>query len=370
MAAGPHILLLCEHPSLNGGEQSYLAVLPEVLSAGFRVTVAAPAGPVTAAFQQAHLETALLDLPPGSAPEQRRARLSAVVQRVKPDVLHANSLAMSRLTGPLAEKMGLPSLGHLRDIVGVSKRAMQDINTNSRLVAVSQATQKFHLTQGLVAEKTRVLYNGVDANRFRKQPPTGYLHRELGLPPEAKLLGAMGQLGARKGLDILLHAAEELLAARPDCHLVLAGVRQSQKLEAVEYEARLHRACGAPPLADRVHFLGFRDDIPRLLNELTLLVHAARQEPLGRVLLEAAATETPLVATAVGGTEEIFPAAEFAAFLAPPDNAAALAHQAGRLLESPTLRTQLASAARARMVSHFSVQRAAAGLIEQYAALV
>ena len=64
--------------------------------------------------------------------------------------------------------------------------------------------------------------------------------------------------------------------------------------------------------------MGVRSDVDRMLGEATLLVHPARQEPLGRVLLEAAAAGIAVVTTTVGGTREIFPPDRNAAILVPP----------------------------------------------------
>src|SRR6185369_11888616 len=98
-------------------------------------------------------------------------------------------LAMGRLSGPVATEMQLPSIAHLRDIVGLSARAIADLDQHRRLLAVSQATRDYHVARGLTANKTFVAYNGVDLLRFQPRQPTGWLHRELNLPPEAILLG-------------------------------------------------------------------------------------------------------------------------------------------------------------------------------------
>ena len=82
---------------------------------------------------------------------------------------------------------------------------------------------------------------------------------------------------------------------------------------------------------------------------MTLLVHPARQEPLGRVLLEAAATGTAIIATDVGGTREIFPPEGASASLVPPDDAAVLAQEIQRLLDDESERQRLRAAARARI---------------------
>ena len=110
--------------------------------------------------------------------------------------------------------------------------------------------------------------------------------------------------------------------------------------------------------------------IKQLLSEMTLLVHAARQEPLGRVLLEAAASGCAIVATKVGGTEEIFPPQSNAACLIKPEDPDALARAIINILGDETLRNELGRAARRRAEAAFDVDRAAAGLAEHYRELI
>jgi glycosyltransferase involved in cell wall biosynthesis len=220
----------------------------------------------------------------------------------------------------------------------------------------------------LDSQRVHVVHNGVDLRRFRPRPATGYLHRELDLPSDALLVGAVGQIGMRKGLDTLLVAARRMADEQPKTHFLIVGHRYSQKQEAVEYETSLHAVATQPPLVGRVHFLGLRDDMADLLNELALLVHAARQEPLGRVLLEAAAAAVPVLATAVGGTAEIFP--DGAAVLVPPDDAGSLAAAMQGLLADPAARRELARAARRRAEIAFDVARTAENLADHYEAVL
>ena len=120
------------------------------------------------------------------------------------------------------------------------------------------------------------------------------------------------------------------------------------------------------PLAGKIHFLGVRDDVPQILNELTLLVHPARQEPLGRVLLEAAAAGLAIVATDVGGTSEIFPPKSAAACLIPPDDVEAMSAAIGKLLDDAAHRQRLAENARRRVEEAFDLKHAVAGLVKHY----
>ena len=122
-------------------------------------------------------------------------------------------------------------------------------------------------------------------------------------------------------------------------------------------------------LGDRLHCVGYRDDVERLLNEADLLVHPAKQEPLGRVLLEAGAAGLPIVATAVGGTEEIV-SDGVSARLVTPGDAERLAEAIVELAGDEVKRRRFAAAARKRIVRKFDAETAAAGLCEVWRQLL
>jgi glycosyltransferase involved in cell wall biosynthesis len=156
-----------------------------------------------------------------------------------------------------------------------------------------------------------------------------------------------------------------MLAAKlPELHCLIVGERHSEKGESRQFEAELHRA--AEGLSGRLHFLGYRNDVPQLLRELTILVHPARQEPLGRVLLEAAASGVATVATDAGGTREIFPPEADAAVLVAPDDPQALAEAVLDLITDPSRRMQIAVASRRQMEEAFDIRRTIAGLVRHY----
>ena len=405
----PNVLLLCEYATLSGGERSMLATLDGIAAAGSHPIVAAPPqGPLAEELRQRGIDhvpwqvsvwdgisgigdwglgigSYKSELPtwsplpnPQSPIPNPRARLTAarrpqgplreelagLLARVRPDMLHANSLSMGRLSGPVAAASGLPSIAHLRDIVKLSRAAAADLSRHRRLLAVSEAVRAFHAAGGVAAGRIHVLYNGVDLEEFRPRPATGYLHRDLGLPGSSLLAATIGQIGLRKGQDVLARAAAILGDRLPDLHWLIVGQRYSAKSESRRFEAELHDA--AARLPGRIHFLGYCDDVPRLLAELTILVHPARQEPLGRVLLEAAASGVATVATAVGGTAEIFPPETASALLVPPDDPDALADAVHRMLTEPGLRTRLAAAARRRAEEAFDIRRTIAGLVGHY----
>lgn len=364
------VMILCEWPSLNGGEHSMLAVLDLLRLQDIRFAVAAPsAGPLAEALHRRGIEVLPFDwrtadgqrLPQGVL----RERFARLLGDRRPRLVHANSLSAAVMAGPVVAASGRPGIGHIRDIIKLSRQAVHDLCRLDRLIAVSHATRQFHVAQGLTAEKITVIYNGVDLDHFRPQPPFGRLHAELGLPTDAVLLGAIGQLGMRKGWDVILEAMTLCRGNGPPIHLAAIGEHHSHKAEADLYVNRL-RQFAVERLPGQVHFLRRRDDVAQLLPELTLLVHAARQEPLGRVLLEAAAAGCAIVATDVGGTREIFPPDSGTACLVPVDDPPALARAIARLVRRPDERHALCLAARARAEHCFDRRRAAQEILDEY----
>lgn len=289
-------------------------------------------------------------------------RSSIAVARL--DVLHANSLAMGRLLGAAAARLPCPATAHLRDILKLSKAAIRDLNQNARLIAVSQATREFHIAQGLTADRSSVVYNGVRSPEEHepRSETRARIRNELGIPADASVLLTVGQIGLRKGLDTLAESARLLAAKGCSLHWLIAGERFSQKQESVDFERQVFATFQQAAPQVTTCRLGYRRDIADLMRASDLLIHGARQEPLGRVLLEAASLKLPIVATDVGGTREILED-DISALLVPADDSAAMTAAIERLLDTPDERQRLADAAALRVVQNFSVRCSAMQLI-------
>ncbi len=366
MSKRPKILLFCEYGTLNGGEFSLLAMLHTLAQSAFEFVAAVPStGRLAGRLRDCGIPVRPLILRDTQGRKHSlkdvNTHLREHVTSVAPDLVHANSLAMGRMVGRIAGDLGVPCTAHLRDIIKLNRTAMADLNGSAGVVAVSQATKDFHVDQGLQADKVQVIYNGVDGNCFGPTARTGQLKQELGLSGNAVLVAAIGQICLRKGQTLLAQAAVALTSEFPDAHYLIVGERYSQKQESVGYEETLHQTFGAAGIEDRLHCLGFRHDIPKILNEIDLLVHPAHQEPLGRVLLEAAACACPIVATHVGGTGEIL-VHESSALLVPPNDLDALTRAVGRLVKDRALATRLGNRARMTTADRFALPQATANL--------
>jgi len=362
------IALLFEYPTLNGGERSLLQTLELLDSREFEIIALAPtAGRLADALRAKSIQHVPFDLRDHAdvrlPRDQVLAKLVELIRRQAPDLLHANSLSMGRITGTLAAQLAIPCVAHVRDIIGLSRAAISDLNQNHTLIAVSHATREFHIAQGLSAARTRVIFNGVEADRFRPRRKTDALCRELKIPETSFVVLTIGQIGLRKGQDVLAAAAPAIAESVSQVHFVIVGERHSSKDESIAYESKLESDFARAGLGDRLHLLGYRDDVEHLMSEAHLLVHPAKQEPLGRVLLEAAASGLPIVATDVGGTSEIVTDGVSARLVAPND-CEQLADAVIELAGDHTLRGNFATIARNNVNRIFTPQAAADNLTD------
>lgn len=282
------------------------------------------------------------------------------------DLLYANSpksFLVSAAAGLLARR---PVVWHLRDILSTEHfseanlRLMVGVaNQRARcVIANSHATAEAFIAAGGRRELTRVVHNGIDPAPFDRLTPEsrGEARAELGIGEDAFVVGSFSRLHPWKGQQVLLDALEVM----PDVHGLVVGGALFSGEEAFA-EALAARAA-RPPLAGRVHLLGARSDIPRLMSACDVVAHTSTlPEPFGRVLVEALLAERPLVASAAGGVREVVQHA-VTALLVPPDDAAALAAAIAVLRADPTRAREMAQRGNADVRARFSSTALIAGV--------
>jgi glycosyltransferase involved in cell wall biosynthesis len=372
------IAILIEYPTVNGGENSILAVLSHLLNrkssseSGLEFYVLGPAqGAMADRVSQLGIPITGLNLFDDAGrrlPKERAIpRLLEAAELSGADLVHGNSLSMGRLLGAVARaRPQFVATAHLRDIMKLSQAAISDLNANRQLCAVSEATLAFHVGQGLDKSVGTVIHNGIDVDAFAAEESARLrIRRELKIPVDSIVLLTVGQVGLRKGLDTLAEVARRLADLRPGIHWLLAGERFSQKAESLEFESQVLRDFSACSPALKFHRLGYREDIPELMRASDLLVHGARQEPLGRVLLEAAASRLAIVATDVGGTGEIIVDGE-SGLLASADSSEAITSGIVRLINDEIYREELAVNAHRRIRSDFAIENSAEALMNAW----
>ncbi len=351
----PRIGCVFEHPTLSGGERSMLEVIRCLPKRYGWCAYAPPVGPLWEALQHLGVETHAFErtrqpadgLTPAELTAERLARCARV------DLLHGNSLSTAQFTGLAAQRLGVPAVAHVREIERLNPTRVQRMNRNTRLVAVSAAVRDHLLHQGCAPEHVVVIHNGVDLDLFHPSAHKGLLRRELGIPITSPVVATIGQISLRKATEIYLESVTRAGATLDDLHAVIVGARFGTKPESLAFEEVVAKRCARSMDGVTLHLVGWRDDIPAILPDIDLYVHCARQEPFGRVLLEASAAGVPIIATAVGGTPEIVDDG-MTGWLVEKDNPVALAARIRWALNNPLLRTEAGRQARLRAEKNFS----------------
>jgi glycosyltransferase involved in cell wall biosynthesis len=317
--------------------------------------------------------TLLLDDDPGSLPLAERAEaLGARVRRVAPMPLGlagarrgldlARTLRAERpaifhahLSWPLAAKWALAAsvLARLPTVATIQLVPEFRLERSSRLQlrALAAGVDRYIAVSGDVAaelverfgwpaSKVEVGYNAVEIDRFGAPAPPG-LREQIGGDAERPLVLMPARLDEQKGHPFLLRAAAEL----PGVDFVLAGEGSERaKLEALAAELGI---------AERVHFLGYRDDIPQLLAACDVFALPSLYEGSSLAVMEAMAAGRPVVSSAIGGTDELIDDGVDGLLVAPGD-AAGLAGALRRLLGDVELRETFARRARQRVERDFT----------------
>jgi glycosyltransferase involved in cell wall biosynthesis len=282
-------------------------------------------------------------------------RASALVRRVRAeaDIIHANGYVLDEPhhlnTSHFVHAAWLRSSVRASEVTGRVRSTYQWLYTaanarweqrayrQARLVAaVSEAVREDLLATGLPPEHVVTVPNGVDLEEFHpgREPRAAW-----GLPEDRPLALFVGGIRTgRKNLDTVLAALREV----PGLHLAVVGDVRGSPFPALAERLGV---------ADRVSFLGFRDDVARLLRASDLFVFPSRYETFALVVLEALASGVPVVtARSVGAASLVTPGC--GVVLPDAEDAAALARALRSLVEDAPLRERMGLRAREAAREH------------------
>ena len=292
--------------------------------------------------------------------------LHRLLRGERADLLHTHAHFSGNVVGRVAARSaGKPVISHLHvenafRAGGPGRTAQIALdNTTARLcasiVAVSDATRASLLAQGYPAGRTVTIHNGIE-------PATPVEPARLGLPAGAPRLLEVARLCDVKGQRELIRALPRL--ERQDAVVLLAG----EDLEAGgAFRRGLEQEAEALGVGDRVRFLGYRDDVPALLEAADVFVLPSWVEGLPLGVLDAMARAKPVVASAVGGTPELVADGE-TGLLVPARDVGALVRALDEALRDPDRARRLGEAGRRRALEEFSADAAAERVLRLYAA--
>lgn len=210
--------------------------------------------------------------------------------------------------------------------------------------------------------KCRVIYNGIDTEAFHPSINGQRIRIELGIDSRTPVVGMVGRVGSWKGQEVLLAAAEHVLARHPETHFVFTGGVFDGK---TQHLARLRVQASKLGSGRNATVLDFRRDIPEILASLDIFVQPSTMpDPFPTTVLEAMAMGKPVIASGHGGPCEMVVHGT-TGFLYPPNDPRALSDRICELIDDPEQRLSMGQAARMRVERDFSC----ATLVRQYSDL-
>jgi len=297
-------------------------------------------------------------------------KFSRLLKRLDPDIIHAHDphgVAMSALALSLgsgsARGRPLPPLVASRRVDfhlkgnSFSRWKYRQVNC---FIAASEAIRKMLVADGVDADRTVTVHEGIDVDHVRAAPPFN-VHETFFLPHGAPVVGNVAALVPHKGQRYLIDAAHLVVQQLPDARFVILG--EGELREHLEKQVHEHH------LEKHVWLPGFRTDVLGCIKGFDLFVMSSVSEGLGTSLLDAMAASRPIVATTAGGIPEIVEDG-VTGRLVPPRDHAALAAAIVSMLKDDEGRRRMGAAGFARVNERFTVERMVERTAEVYALVI
>jgi glycosyltransferase involved in cell wall biosynthesis len=219
----------------------------------------------------------------------------------------------------------------------------QAARKTDRLIALTQRGIEEHLAHGVGRrEQWEAIFSGIDLSPYSKAIAGREATRaSLGIGPAEFVVGAVGRLEPVKGFAYFVEAARLIAGKAPESRFILVGdgsLAASLRAQAAD-------------LGGRIQFLGLRHDVPDLMASFDVCVVPSLNEGMGRVVLEAGAAGTPVVASNVGGVPEILRDGE-TGMLVDPGRPDAIAKAVLTLYTDSSLRARMGETARATTAAY------------------
>jgi len=342
----------------RGGQNQVLLTVNGLRSIGHRAAlVAHPDGELR---RRAAEGLDLIPIAPRTEMDLSAAwRLSRVIRRLDPYIIHAHD-AHGVAMAALALSMGAASTrraGGRAPALVAARRVDFHLRGNSLsrwkqrqvdcFIAASDAIRRMLIADGVPAERTITVHEGIDVDHVLAAPPVN-VHEAFWLPHHAPVVGNVAALVPHKGQRHLVDAAHLVVREIPDARFVILG--EGELRDALERQVRDHH------LEKHVLLPGFRTDVLGCIKGFDLFALSSVTEGLGTSLLDAMACSKPIVATTAGGIPEVVEHGR-TGLLVPPRDPHGLAAALVRLLKDAALREQMGAAGYARVRERFTVER-------------
>jgi glycosyltransferase involved in cell wall biosynthesis len=272
-------------------------------------------------------------------------QLSALVARLRPDVVHTHGYRADVIGGAVARRRGVAAVSTVHGFTGGDRRnrvyervQLSALRRADAVIAVSEPLVHRLAEAGVPRERIHCVPNGFAPAEVTVTREAA--RRRLGISPDATVIGWVGRLSREKGADVMLDAL-----AQCDSSWRLAMIGEGPALDQLTQQA------AKLGIVDRVVWHGSIADAGTLLAAFDAFVLSSRTEGTPIALLEAMDCRVPIVATGVGGVPDVVTSAH--AILVAPEKPQAIADALAELKREPSAAVARSNLARQRLLQSF-----------------
>ena len=310
-------------------------------------------GPLAVELEQADIEVVLLQRGQAGTDWGYPRRLARLLKQQHVDVLHLHNPTALFYGAPAARLAGVRPViytEHGRDYSNSWKsRVTNRVLTRmvDRVVVLHERARDYmHRYEGAPLKRITKIYNGITDPGVPDPGTRPRVRKSLSLGPDIAAIGIVARLDPIKNLPVLIDAMQQLHRQHPQARLLIIG--DGPLREALTRQVATN---GLDPV---VQFLGTRHDVPDLLSALDLLVLPSSSEGLSMTLIEGSAAGLPLVASDVGGNNELVEDG-VNGLLVKPGDSRALATALQQLVGDPVMSQRMGAVSRQRYQQHFDI---------------
>ncbi len=283
-------------------------------------------------------------------------KLTRLLRAARPDIVHTHGYFASVIGRLAARRAEIPViLTHVHSTYWEYRKRHLMIERKlsrftQKIICCSRAVENFvKNTEKITDDKTIVIYNGVDEERFSPFKSPTSIRTELGMDEKAAVVGTVSSLTSHKGHEYFIQATSLVLNTLPSAKFLIVGDGPlRKKLENQAKNLNIHPS---------VIFTGTRKDIPEMLSLMDVFVLPSHtREGLGIAIIEAMAAEKPVVATDIGGIPEVVNHGE-TGLLVPPGDPESLSKAIIELLQNPLRAKTMGEKGRTRVKEKFTTKK-------------
>ena len=288
-----------------------------------------------------------------------------IIKKNNIDLVHQN-LGFDKAAMIASVITRTPQVCHFRLFSGISKTKKFLSGFVDAAIYISESIKNHYSKYHSELTSSQVIYNPIARNNYNKKDVRKLLKQELFIPENNLIISNVGRITPWKGQLYFLQALKEVIKKNPNIKVLIVGSTRDTQKDLDYFSSLKGFTLQTPELKDKVIFTGLRTDVGKIMAASDIVVHTAIEpEPFGRVIAEAMAAETPVIASNEGGVSEIIEHHVTGVLIA-PKNIIELQNAILELINSNELSKSISIKAKDFVLQHFSIEQHSKNMQQLY----